>query len=189
MKKNMIFSFAAMMVVICMLLSGCNTVFGYKHEDNIKRYGKWETYLDVPSYLPASVSDYQVNGYSYTLYAYLDICFEIFLDITVTQEQFDQLVNEAKEYSNFVCEQEAYYCDGYTEIVYKDSYEIFRNEDATTENVGRAHIEKIIYNPETLNIIFVCFHTMDGDVYKLDDLAYFKRFSIKENEYVANLKK
>ena len=54
-------------------------------------------------------------------------------------------------------------------------------------NVGWADIEKVIYNPETLNIIYVCFHANDTAVYKLDEVAYFNRFSILEEDYVKSI--
>lgn len=179
--------FLLVAVIMVLLLTGCEMQFGTKYVDNPNEYGKWESYLDIPSFLPASIDDYDVNSYSYTLYAYLDICYEIFLDVTVTEAQLSQLISEAKSNSEFVCEKSAYYCDGYFEIVLQDNYEIYHREDDSTLNVGWADIEKVIYNPETLNVIFVCFHANDTGVYNLDDVEYFNRFLIKEEEYVQNL--
>jgi hypothetical protein len=120
----------------------------------------------------------------------MDICYEIFLDISVTEEQLDRLIADAKSYGEYT-ESEAYYCDGYFEIVFEDYYRssdyVYSEEGVEEKNVGWADIEKTVYNPETLNIIFVCFHANDSGVYDLDDLEYFKRFSIDEKEYEAAL--
>ena len=118
----------------------------------------------------------------------MDTCYEIFVDITViTENQFEELITEVKSHPNYAYEKEAYYCDGYVEIVFQDSYDIYHGENDGTENVGWADIEKIFYNSETLNIVYVCFHANDTGVYELDDVKYFNRFSIKEEEYVSNL--
>ena len=82
---------------------------------------------------------------------------------------------------------DAYYSNGYTEIVFQDSYEVYHREDDVESNVGWADIEKVIYNPETLNVIYVCFHANDTGVYNLDEVAYFSRFSILEEDYVKSI--
>ena len=170
--------------LISVLLTGCN--MQSKHIDNPELYGEWESYLKIPSFLPKSINDYWVNNYSYTLDAYFDICYEIFLDLTVTEDQFTKMISETKAYQKYY-EKEAYYCDGYSEIVFMDFYEVYHRENETSANVGWADIEKVIYNSETLNIIYVCFHANDTGVYDLDKVAYFNRFSINEEEYVKNL--
>ncbi len=177
-----------MLLIISLLLSSCDMGFGSKHIEDPQKYGSWESYLNIPSFFPSSIVDYQVNGYSYTLLAYMDICFEIFLDITVSPKQFEELIEEARSYAEEPCEKNAYYCDGYVELVFQDSYTVHRPEENIAENVGWADIEKIIYNPESLNIVYVCFHANDTGVYQLDKVAYFNRFSIQEKEYASNLR-
>lgn len=189
MKKRLNLFLISIIFVFMFLLSSCNTIFGTKYVVNPKKYGKWETYLDVPTYLPSEIDDYKVNSYSYTLYAYMDVCYEIFLDITVSEEQFNKLIADAKSYPDFECEQYTYYAEGYKEIIYEDYYYVYHYEGERQANVGGAHIEKIIYNEETLNIIYVCFNTYDTGVYHFSDVAYFRRFEISENEYVENLNK
>ena len=177
----------AIILAIGSLIPGCDMQWGDKYVDTAQEYGEWESYLDVPSFLPDSIDDYQVNSYSYRLLAFMDICYEIFVDISVTEEQLDRLIASAKEHPDYRCEKEAYYADGYTELVFEDSYEIYHREADIEPNVGWADIEKIIYNAETLNVIYVCFHANDTGVYDLDDVAYFNRFSIQEEEYVASI--
>ena len=60
---------------------------GTIQESSPEAYGNWTKYHDAPAFLPDDLDGYTVNAYSYTLYNYLDICYEIFLDITVTEEQ------------------------------------------------------------------------------------------------------
>ena len=144
------------------------------------QYGQFEEYVQAEiDYFPESIADYTVHSYSYTRYEYMDSCYEVFLDITVSQEQFDALIKQAKSENRKSHEKSAYYADGYREIVYVDEYEGFGDG-----YVGYATIDKVIYNPETLNIIYESFHAHDTGVYPLSDFAYFKRFSIKETEYV-----
>jgi hypothetical protein len=182
-----------LIIAISLLLSACDFSdfsFGTKRVTDPAEYGKWESYLEIPDFLPSTVEDLKVNSYSYIIYAYMDICYEIFLDITVTKEQFDSLISKAKNEAEYLYEKEAYYCDGYYEIVFEDYYDVFVASDInhkTQPVVGYADIEKIIYNEASLNIIYVCLHANDTGVYDLDDVAYFNRFYIKEKEYEKNI--
>ena len=185
--KKYRFVLVCLIIIIAITLTSCNKFWGAKYVTNPKKYGKWETYLDIPTFLPDSIEDYQVNSYSYTLYALMDICYEIFVDISVTEEQFYQLIKNAEDHPDYLYKKDAYYSTGYTEIVFQDSYEIYHREDDVEPNVGWADIEKVIYNPETLNIIYVCFHANDTGVYNLDEVAYFSRFSILEEDYVKSI--
>ena len=177
-----------MLIMICSLL-GCDMQWGSKYITDPKEYGKWESYLDIPSFLPSEIDEYKVNSYSYTLLAYFDICYEIFVDISVTEEQFNQLINNAKANPDYLYEKDAYYSDGYKEIVFQDYYKIYHREDDVEPNVGWADIEKVVYNPETLNIIYVSFHANDTGVYYLDEVEYFNRFSIQEADYFKSIRR
>lgn len=175
--------FVSIILVLCILvsLSACSHFLGFGtfYETAANKYGKWASYLDIPSFLPSSVENYAVNSYSYTLYSYMDICYEIFLDITVEENKFDCLLNSARTYSDSYEEQPADYCDGYMEIVFIDNYERWEND----EQVGWADIEKVIYNPDTKNIVYVVFHANDTGVYDVKDVAYFERFAIAADQY------
>ena len=184
MKKRSVFSI--LLLVLSLWLTGCDMGFGTKHVEDPKEYGKWESYLEIPSFLPDSVEGHQVNGYSYTVLAYMDICYEIFLDLTVSQEALSQILSEARANPSYTGERKAYYCDGYSEIVFEDFYEIHEKEEEK-KNVGWADIEKIVYHLKSGNVIFVCFHANDTGVYNVDRVAYFQRFSIEEGEYVKHL--
>ena len=52
-----------------LLRMGCDVGFGSKYANDPREYGSWESYLDIPSFLPDSIISYQTNGYSYTLLA------------------------------------------------------------------------------------------------------------------------
>ena len=174
-----------LLVAISILFTGCDVGFGSKHTNDPEKYGMWESYLEIPPFLPTSLDSYEVNSYSYTLLAYMDICYEIFLDISVSEQELERLVAHAKEQPNYLFERPAYYSEGYTEIVFEDSYETYQQENEDERNVGWADIEKVIYSTEALNVVYVCFHANDTGVYRLKDLAYFSRFSINEWEYAA----
>lgn len=180
------------LILICMfvLLTGCSELLGMGtiQETSPQKYGEWEKYHTAPSFLPQKIDEYTVNTYSYTLYNYMDTCYEIFLDITVSEEQFDELVEKARQYSDKYIERETYYSDEYTEIVFADEYEKGEiNEHDSLEQVGTAKIDKIIFNPETLNIIYVSFHAEDTGVYDVERITYFNRFSITSDEYIEHL--
>jgi hypothetical protein len=173
----------ACLLALCIMisLSACTSFLGIGtfYETSVDKYGKWENYLDVPTFLPSSVKDYTVHSYSYTLYSYMDVCYEIFVDITVEETEFDRLLESARAHSDSYEEQPADYCDGYMEIVFMDNYEQGKNG----EQVGWADIEKVLYNPDTNNVVYVVFHANDTGVYDVKDVAYFNRFSIKADDY------
>ena len=176
--------FVAIIVVLCIMisLSACSSFLGMGtfYETAADKYGKWASYLDIPSFLPSSVEEYTVNSYAYTLYSYMDVCYEIFLDVTVEENVFDGLLENARAYSVNYEEQPADYCDGYIEIIFMDYYE----QGEKSENVGWADIEKVIYNPDTKNIVYVVFHANDTGVYDVKDVVYFNHFSIAADNYL-----
>ena len=192
----------ACLLIFCVLAScsGCGLLvlaelldddmgFGSKQITDPLEYGDWESYLQIPPWMPASVEEYTVNGYSYSLEAYMDVCYEILVDLTVTEEQLEELLARARQYGP-VREQDAYYAEGYREMVFQDVYEIYpeslQSGHRYRGQVGWADVEKIVYNPQALNVVFVCFHANDTGVYELKNVAYFNRFGIDQEEYVAH---
>lgn len=170
-----------LMIGILVSMSACSSFFGFGtfYETAAQNYGQWGEDIEAPDFLPADVKDYTVNAYSYTLYSYMDTCYEIYLDITVEEDEFEPLLEQVRSYCDDYVEQKAPYCDGYMEIVFMDDYEPY--EDG--EQVGQAAIEKVIYNPITNNIVYVAFHAKDTGVYPVKDVAYFNRFSITAEGY------
>lgn len=162
---------------------------GTIQESSPEAYGNWTKHHDAPAFLPDDLDGYTVNAYSYTLYNYLDICYEIFLDITVTEEQCSALIQEAEAYSADAMSRIAFYDESYTELVFTDVYEPMESDAPSdgSEQVGWADIDKIIYNPDTCNIIYVAFHANDTGVHDVENVAYFQRFGITPDAYVEHL--
>ena len=92
----------------------------------------------------------------------------------------DKLLDLAYNTEGFLLERDAYYAEGYKEIVFRDEYEGLDEENG---NIRWACIQKVIYNPEINNIVYECFYTEDSCVYALKDVVYFNHFSIDESEY------
>ncbi len=181
MKKYVRCLLSALIVIAMMFsLSGCD--FGSKRITDAEQYGQFESYIELPEFFPNSIEGYTVNSYAYNLESWMDTCYEIFLDITTTENQFDELLSDVIDQGK-----EFYYSEGYFEVVFEDSYDIFTEEDNETQVVGYADIEKIIYNPETFRIVYVALHANDTGVYPLKDVAYFNCFNIDENEYVEHI--
>jgi len=179
-KIHRIFATALIIMLMLLTLSGCD--FGSKRITDIEQYGKVESYIEMPKFFPDSVEDYTVNAYAYNLESWMDTCYEIFLDITVTKEHFEELLSDKADQAK-----EAYYAEGYYELVFEDSYEMYEADNDEDQVVGFADIEKIVYNPKTHHIVFVSFHANDTGVYPLEDVAYFNYFDIDENEYVEHI--
>lgn len=189
----------AILLAICICFTGCTAIalFGvglatmgtYFYHDPAE-YGK-EWLESTPEYLPETIEDYSVVTYSYALYEYFETCYEIFLEINATQEQFDEIIASVRQSNLPYTEQETPYAKGYFEIVFQDRYERQYGEviekDDGYEQVGYACIEKVIYNPVTRNIVFVCIHAHDVNVYDVEHLRYFARFEITPEQYVDYL--
>ena len=161
-------------------MSGCD--FGSKRISDIEQYGQFESYIELPEFFPDSVDGYTVNAYAYHLESWMDTCYEILLDITVAESQFEELLSGVLEQGK-----ECYYSEGFYEVIFEDHYDIFTEEEDSQQVVGYADIEKIIYNPETNRIVYVALHANDTGVYPLKDVAYFNCFHIDEKEYVKHI--
>ena len=181
---------SALMLAILFSFSGCVFLFlltcKSERTDDPRDYYSDDCYEKITPWMPESLEPYPVNGFFFGMDLYLDLCYEIFLDLTVTEEQLESILSEARE-NMPLSERDAYYAQGYREIVFEDHYEMISSDQEYVDsaaNVGWADIEKVIYDPEALNVVFVCFHANDTGVYNLSDVAYFKRFDIRHEEYV-----
>lgn len=179
MKKAAAFLLA---LLLPLLFAACD--FGDMHTDDPKQYSRKDGEITV-GYFPETLDGYTVNSYSYTTYRYMDTCTEIFLDLTVSEEQLQSLLSQVKNYPRSHTEQKAYYDSNYNEIVFCDTYSV--SEYSDNRNVGNAEITKVIYNEKTHNIIFEYFYAFDSGVYPLNKVAYFQRFHINEQEYIAHV--
>ena len=118
-------------------LSGCD--FGSKRISDIEQYGQFESYIELPEFFPDTVDGYTVNAYAYHLESWMDTCYEILLDITVAESQFEELLSGVLAQGK-----ECYYSEGFYEVVFEDHYDIFTEEEDSQQVVGYADIEKII---------------------------------------------
>lgn len=171
----------SLFLVLVLLLGS----FGTTHIEDPAQYGQIDESIPFPSFFPESVTPFQVNAYSYTLYSYMDVCYEIFLDLTVTRAQLEELLTKVRACAPE--EKQAYYAEGYFELVFTDVYSLHPEEESA--NVWNARIEKVIYNPETCHIVFESFDAFDSGVYPLEEVAYFNRFGIDQVEYMRALEK
>ncbi len=166
-------------------LSFCGT-FGDAYITDPAKYGKSYYGVSLNNYFPDVIDEYTVNAYSFRIYAFLDICYEAILDISVTEEQFDEIISEVKKIRPEYTEIESYYAEGYSELVFCDRYSIDRSDRANSDiaSVYTAKIEKVVYDPESLRIVFVDFDAFDSYVYPLNEVEYFNMFNIDEEEYL-----
>ena len=155
---------------------------------DVEQYGEVDANMDFPNFFPESVDDYTVNSYCYSEECYFNPCYELYLDITVTQKQFDSLLAQVKEYEGTYYEKQAYYADGYYEIVFDDyttdTDEVPEKDSEEYDSYyidGFTNIGKIVYNPDTLNIVFEYLDLLDA--YSINRIVYFNRFDIDWNEY------
>ena len=171
----------SVIIIMCIpiLLSSC--AYGDYHTTDPDKYNPKDGYLAV-DYFPESIDEYTVNSYSYNTYRYFDTCTEIFLDITATEKQFNNIIGIAEKSAEVNAIKPAFYDKDYTEIVIMDDYEKSDDSDA----VMHADIKKIVYNTKTRNIVFEYFYAFDSNVYPVDEITFFQRFNIKEKDYFAH---
>ncbi len=167
---------------IAFLVSGPSDIY----ETDPTKYER-PTNAAVAAFFPENLDEYTVNRYAYTYHVDWDVGEETFLDLTVTQEQFDELIESARKVGYI--EREAYYAEGYYEIIYNDYYEREYEplEEGEVPAVYEADIIKLVYNPETLNVVCERLYVQGPWVYGVEEICYFNRFNLDEKEYVKHL--
>lgn len=182
-----LFSFSGCGLRSCM---GCMSIvallasFEEVHEEDPAKYGEFSDYVELPTWFPESIEEYDVQGYSYRLLAYMDICYEVYVDVIMSETQLEETLRAAIDARGLRFERDAYYADGFYEFVFEDEYMTYETNEDGEKCVGWATVEKIVYNPTTCEVIFECFRAHDTGVYPLEDVAYFNRFNIEEEEYI-----
>jgi peptide chain release factor 1 len=73
---------------------------------------------------------------------------------------------------------------GYREIVFRDTFAPY---GPAAEAVSEADIEKIVYDPDSGDMVFVRIYSVDAGVYPVAELAYFNRFDISAETYAENI--
>ena len=84
--------FSCIATLLCLpMLCSCQYVLvgimmafmGTFYETDPAKYGKFQSYIESEiEYFPKSIEEYVVNDYAYTRYEYLDLCYEVFLDLS-----------------------------------------------------------------------------------------------------------
>lgn len=158
--------------------------FGSYYTEDVSEYGDFVKKYEAPDFLPDTLDDVTVVKYCYTVEAYFSRAVEIYLEVTVPEEDFDDYIKDimASEESHNI--KTAYYDSAYTEIIFKDEYEIYEYEEDDMQIVGLADVQKVIYSPDTCTVIFECLYVDESALLYLDQVVYFARFEIDEYEYV-----
>ena len=158
------------------LLSGLTDV-SESTEDPAK-YGDFNKDVKLPAYYPKSISNYKINGFSYKIEKNSTLCYEIFLDITLNEKDFETLISGANADARSKTVKSAYHSSEYKEIVFSDKFEYDHLGYVLDSNV-----EKVIYNKSEFRIIFVLLYTEELGYYPADNIEYFKKLNINPQEY------
>ena len=154
--------------------------FGSYYTEDVSEYGDYVKKYEAPAFLPDTLDDVTVVKYCYTVEAYFSRAVEIYLEVTVPEENFNDYISDIMSSDQTHTTKTAYYDPTYTEIIFKDEYEIYEYE----EIVGLADVQKVIYSPDTCTVIFECLYVDESALLYLDQVVYFARFEIDEYEYV-----
>jgi hypothetical protein len=158
--------------------------FGSYYTEDVSEYGEYVKKYEAPDFLPDTLDDVTVVKYCYTAEAYFSRAVEIYLEVTVPEENFDDYIKDIMDSEESHNTKTAYYDSSYIEIIFKDDYEIYEYEEDDAQIVGIADVQKVIYSPETHTVIFECLYVDESAVLYLDQVVYFARFEIDEYEYV-----
>lgn len=158
--------------------------FGSYYTEDVSEYGDYVKKYEAPDFLPDTLDDVTVVKYCYTVEAYFSRAVEIYLEVTVPEENFNDYISDIMSSDQTHTTKTAYYDPTYTEIIFKDEYEIWEYEDDGTQIVGLADVQKVIYSPDTCTVIFECLYVDDYATLLIDQVVYFARFEIDEYEYV-----
>lgn len=158
------------------LLSGLKDV-SESTEDPAK-YGDFNKDVKLPAYYPKSISNYKINGFSYKIEKNSTLCYEIFLDLTLSEDDFNLLIANVNADSRSKTVKSAYHSSEYKEIVFSDIFEYDYQEYVLDSN-----IEKVIYKDSEFRIIFVLLYTEELAYYPVDNIEHFKKLNINPQEY------
>ena len=146
-------------------------------------YGNFHDEVELPSYYPGSLSGYTVNDYCYVIEKSSHLCYEIYLDITVSSEAFTQILGAVGADSRTKTVKNAYHAFDYKDVIFSDSIDFALN--GYTNSVNKANIEKVIYNESESRIIFVLLYIEENSYYNADDIQYFDKLNIDPEKYLS----
>ena len=186
-----ILSFIITIVMVIASAFGCETGLYTDdyYTDSKDDYGKYQNTAELPEFFPKNLDGLTVNSYGYRDMSFGDSSYEIFLCVTVPDEDaFYAMIDKGLTNSKMKVHTAAFYNSEYMEIIFEDSYLIYEDadvEDTYGELVGAANIAKIIYSEKTKCIVYEYLLVDDTGIYYVDDIMYFNFFSITESDYVG----
>lgn len=144
------------------------------------KYGEFHDEVKLPPYYPADISGYAVNYYSYTIETGSATVYEIFLDITVSESEFAEIISRVNADSREKTIKGAYHSTEYKDIIFSNKFE-YLNDGYT--DLDEANIEKVIYNESSRRIIFALLYVEPYSYFDVNDIEYFKRLNIDPAKY------
>ena len=142
---------------------------GESRTDNIKHYGVFDTYVaaDVVDFLPEKITDDMTPiQYSYRFYYSMDITYEIYLEVKLTESAYETWREQYRE--SLV---DFPYEEGIREAVLtNDRFDIDRVERC----IQSPKLRKILFSDAEHTLIFVVM--WGGDPIYFKDSAYVQRF-------------
>ena len=149
---------------------------------DINNYGiyDYDFYIE-DDYFPESITeDMKPVHYSYFLYDSLDLVYELYLEVKMTDDEYK---NYKSKYENEL--KECFFAPNYVEYSISDKPTFFCLNDEKYE-MSSPDVRKIIFNDEEQVIIFVSI--VGGDPFECEHSYYYKRFNINPIEYSNYLK-
>ncbi len=145
------------------------------------KYGSFNSSVKIPDYYPESISAYTVSRYYYAMNSAPTLAYEIYLDITMPEADFEALMAKVTGDTRQKTTKDAFHSTDYNEIIFSDEYE-FEYEEY---QVKSANIEKVIYHKTKPRVIFVLFLVEENGEYSLENVEYFKRLRIDPFDYYS----
>ena len=143
------------------------------------KYGSFNSSVKIPDYYPESISAYTVSRYYYAMNSAPTLAYEIYLDITMPEADFDALIAKVTSDTRQKTTKDAFHSTDYNEIIFSDEYEF----EYKYNEVKSANIEKVIYHKTKPRVVFVLFVVEEGGSYDLESIEYFNRLRIDPFDY------
>lgn len=145
-----------------------------------EKYGEFHDSVNVPAYFPGDISGYTVNNYCYAIEKGTYLCYEIFLDITLSEEDFTKVLSAVTSDGRTKVIKGAYHSDKYNDVIFSDEFTYDLHS-----YVEKANIEKVIYSEEKSRIIFTLLYVEENSFYHIDNVEFFKKLNITPEAYAS----
>ena len=146
-----------------------------------QKYGDFHRTVEIPDYYPESLSAYTVNDYCYFIEKNSRLCYEVFIDITLSENEFSEMLSSVNADSRKKSVKDAFHSPGYKDVIFYDEYEF--SDETSFDAVESAHIEKVIYSEAESRIIFVLLYIEQYSYYEVEKIEFFKKLKIDPSQY------